>query len=116
MLAVPIFAVVYICLIAAKVNPSGFNVVWRYFGWSNQTLAVFALPCIAIYFLRNGKKAFVWMPLIPLVFYAFITTAYLLSAEVGFALPLPVAYIGGALFALAVTVAVFRSGRKNSLE
>ena len=115
-LAAPSFAVVYLCLIAAKVNPAGFNVVWRYFGWSNQTLAVFALSCISIYILRNGKRAFIWIPLIPLMFYAFITSAYLLSAEVGFGLPMPLAYSGGALFTVAVTAAVLKTGKKSGLK
>ncbi|MCR5791593.1 MAG: carbon starvation protein A [Lachnospiraceae bacterium] len=108
--ALPIFVLVYICLIAAKLNPSGFNVVWRYFGWSNQTLAVFALACITIYLMWNKRKKFLWMPLIPLMFYAFVTSSYLLSAKVGFSLPMTVSYVGGAAFCMVVTAAVLYKG------
>ena len=110
--ALPIFAVVYICLIVAKVNPAGFNIIWRYFGWSNQTLAVFALACIVIWMMWNGRGKYLWMPLIPLVFYAFITTSYILSTEVGLSLPLPVSFAGGAVFTVIITAVVLRKGKR----
>ena len=111
--AVPVFAVVYACLILAKTNPSGFNIIWRYFGWSNQTLSVFALSCITIYLMWNGRKRFLWMPLIPLMFYSFVTSSYLLGTETGFSLPMPAAYAGGAVFTAVVTFAVIRKGNKQ---
>ncbi|MCR5194884.1 MAG: carbon starvation protein A [Pseudobutyrivibrio sp.] len=112
--AVPIFAIVYICLILAKMNAAGFNVIWRYFGWSNQTMAIFALSCIVIYLMGVGKKKFIWMPMIPLVFYSFVTTSYIFSTQVGFALPMPVAYTIGAVFTLVVVVATIIRGSKGN--
>ncbi len=111
--ALPVFVLAYIILIVAKVNPAGFNIIWRYFGWSNQTLAVFALSCISIYLLQQGKKQFVWMPLIPLAFYAFITCSYIISAEFGLGLPLPIAFTAGGIFTVAVVTATLYAGRKN---
>ena len=37
-----IFALVAVILVFAKSSPSGFNTLWRYFAWSNQTLSLFA--------------------------------------------------------------------------
>ncbi|MFR1615838.1 MAG: carbon starvation CstA family protein, partial [Dysosmobacter welbionis] len=37
-----IFALVAVILVFAKSSPDGFNLLWRYFAWSNQTLSLFA--------------------------------------------------------------------------
>lgn len=39
----PLFAVAVGVLAWQTASPDGFNTVWQYFGWSNQTLAVFTL-------------------------------------------------------------------------
>ena len=39
----PIFVVSIALLAWQSSNPDGFNVIWQYFGWSNQTLSVFTL-------------------------------------------------------------------------
>ena len=41
-LAVPVFALVIAILVFAKTNADGFNILWRYFAWANQTLSLFA--------------------------------------------------------------------------
>ena len=41
-----IFALVAGILVWAKTSPSGFSILWRYFAWSNQTLALFAFAAI----------------------------------------------------------------------
>ena len=37
-----IFALVAAILVWAKSSPAGFTILWRYFAWANQTLALFA--------------------------------------------------------------------------
>lgn len=54
LLALPVFAVVILVLIWAKTDPNGFNVIWRYFGWSNQTLSVFTMSVMPQEALRSG--------------------------------------------------------------
>lgn len=102
LLALPVFALVFLVLIWAKVNPNGFGIIWRYFGWSNQTLAVFALASVMIWLMRNGRRKFLWIPLIPLVFYSFITTSYIMSAPIGLSLPYGVSYAIGTAFTIVV--------------
>ena len=117
LLALPVFGLVFLVLIWAKADPNGFRTIWRYFGWSNQTLAVFALSSIMIWLMTNDRKKFLWIPLIPLIFYAFITSSFILSAQIGFRLPLTVAYPLGAVFAIAVTgFALYRGNKKTAVS
>ncbi len=75
-LAIPVFVLVYVILVWAKMDANGFNTLWRYFAWANQMISLFALACIAAYLAIHGKKQFMWIPLIPAAFYAFCTCAY----------------------------------------
>ena len=79
-----IFALVAVILVFAKLNANGFNILWRYFAWSNQTLALFAFLAISVWMFENGKEKFVWMPLLPGAWYAFVTITYIANAQIGF--------------------------------
>jgi carbon starvation protein CstA len=68
-------------LVFAKINPSGFNVLWRYFAWTNQTVGIFALALISVYLKINGKNP--WVALIPGMFYTFIISSYIIHAPIG---------------------------------
>ncbi len=109
-----IFALVACILVFAKVNVNGFNILWRYFAWANQTLSLFAFLAISIWMFENGKGKFSFIPLIPGTFYAFITTTYLLNAKIGFNLPWTAAYIVGGLLAAAYLFAVIFYGKKRA--
>ena len=79
-----------------------FNVVWRYFSWSNQTLAMITLWAAAMYLVRHGEKR--WHSLLcalPATFMSGVSCTYILMAEEGFRLSAGVAYPVGAAFALA---------------
>ncbi|MBR2761207.1 MAG: carbon starvation protein A [Solobacterium sp.] len=112
LLAVPVFILAALLLVYAKNNTDGFNTIWRYFGWSNQTLSIFATASISIWFIRHGMKKFVWIPMIPLLFYSFITCSYLMNAKIGLKLPYNISLILGGLFTAAVFAAVIYFGRK----
>lgn len=79
-----IFVPAIVILVFAKLNPSGFNILWRYFAWTNQTVGIFALALITIYLKLNGKNY--WISLIPGMFYTFIISSYILHAPIGFGL------------------------------
>lgn len=70
-----------------------FGVVWRYFAWTNQTLATIVLWMITAYLIQ-AQKAF-WVALVPAVFMSAVVTAYILVAPEGFALPVTIAYAAG---------------------
>ena len=109
-----IFALVAVILVFAKMNAEGFNILWRYFAWSNQTLSLFAFLAISIWMFENGKSKFVWVPLIPGAFYAFITVTYIANAKIGFNIPWTYAYIIGVVAAVAYVVAICAYGKKRS--
>ena len=81
-LAVPVFILVAAIIVWAKFNSSGFQTLWRYFAWSNQTLSLFAFLAISVWMFENGKSKWVWIPLIPGCFYTFICSMWKVSARV----------------------------------
>ncbi|MCI2057050.1 MAG: carbon starvation protein A [Oscillibacter sp.] len=115
-LASIIFALVAGILAWAKFSNGGFAVLWRYFAWCNQTLALFALACVTIYLIGNGKAKFCWVPLLPGAWYAFVTCTYIMNAKIGFHIPWTGAYIIGACFALAYMFVVVWFGNKRKAK
>ena len=113
-LSATIFAIVAVILVYAKMDANGFNTLWRYFAWSNQTLSLFAFLAIAIWMCENQKMKYIWMPLIPGGFYAFVTMTYLANAKIGFNLPWGVAYVIGGVFCVAYLAAVIWYGKKRA--
>jgi carbon starvation protein CstA len=111
-ISVPIFAITALILVWAKMSPGGFTVLWRYFAWSNQTIAIFAFAIIAIYLQGRGCKLAPLMSLIPGAWYAFITFAYICNAKIGFNIPMNISYAFGAVFALVYCIVVSRRGVK----
>jgi carbon starvation protein CstA len=114
-----IFALVAGILYWAKMSPGGFLVLWRYFAWSNQTLAVFAFAIITIYLLGKGYATAPYMSLIPGAWYMFITTAFICNAGIGLNLPYWVAMGIGAVLAVVYSMLVWWQGlrmREGKLE
>ncbi len=116
-LSAVIFAIVAGILVWAKSSPDGFAVLWRYFAWSNQTLSLFAFLAISIWMFENDKVKFVWMPLIPGAFYAFVTISYIMNAKIGFHIPWMGAYvIGVAAAAVYVGVICWYGSKRRSTK
>lgn len=105
-LALVIFSVVAGILIYAKADTSGFNVLWRYFSWANESTAVFAFSMISIYMMKN-KMPYL-MALIPGMFYMYIVSCYILNAQIGFNLSWSISYIiAGILTFIYMTLLVW---------
>ena len=79
-ICIPLFAVVIALLIWQMANPEGFDVIWSWFGWTNQTLSVFTLWAITIYLVQEKKNYFI--TLIPALFMTTICTTYLFSEQI----------------------------------
>ncbi|MBR5577916.1 MAG: carbon starvation protein A [Lachnospiraceae bacterium] len=109
-----IFILVAAILVWAKTNPGGFNTLWRYFAWSNQTLALFAFLAITIWMFEKGKGKWAWMPVIPGAFYAFHTISFIINAKIGFGQPWEVAYPIAAVVTLAYVALLLLWGKKRS--
>ena len=98
----PIF-VVSIALLAWKSsNPDGFNVIWQYFGWSNQTLSVFTLWAITVYLVRKNKPYVI--TLLPALFMTGVCSTYLFISKQAFGLQEDLAYYLGILTVIIAMV------------
>ena len=78
MISVPLFVASLLLLIWQIENPDGFNVLWQYFGWSNQTLSVFTLWMITVYLARNHKPYII--TLVPALFMTVVCTSFLVAS------------------------------------
>ena len=115
-LAVPVFVLVAAIIVWAKFNSEGFNILWRYFAWSNQTLSLFAFLAITVWMFENGKGKFAWIPLIPGAFYTFICSTFIANATIGFNLPWPIAYAIGAVCVIVYVGVLLWYGKKRSTQ
>ncbi len=109
MLAFTIFAVVACILYFAKTDKNGFALLWRYFSWANETIAVFAFAMIAVYMIQN-KMPYL-MALIPGTFYMYIVATYILHAPIGFGLSYMLSYILATVCAALYAVSIVKFGR-----
>lgn len=100
-ICIPLFGVTMLLLFFNISNPDGFNVIWSWFGWSNQTLAVFTLWAITVYLVRQHKPY--WITLLPALFMTVVCSSFLMVSKNAFGLDLMVGYgVGGAALVVAV--------------
>lgn len=88
--------------IGAVLTQLNFDVVWRYFSWSNQTLAMITLWAAAMYLVRNAENR--WYSLmcaLPAAFMSAVCSSYILMADEGFKISPAIAYPIGICFAAA---------------
>ena len=109
-ISVPMFLVCIALLLWQVENPDGFNVIWQYFGWSNQTLAVFTLWAITVYLLKNGKPYY--FMLIPALFMTTVCATFLFVSKQAFGMPETVGYLLGVVV-LFVAYGWFHSFESN---
>lgn len=89
----------------AIANNNGFGIVWRYFSWSNQTLAMIALWVATAYLIKKGKYRFgSLLTAIPAGFMSAVSMTYILTSSEGFRLSTSIAYPVGGAFAGALFV------------
>ncbi len=115
MISVPLFAATVAILIYSLADANGFNIIWRYFAWANQFLAVFTLWMITVYLVQN-KKCYI-ISLIPALFMTAVTTNYIFFAKEAFGLPPMVANIASLVIVLASVVKfiLYMRSRKETL-
>lgn len=92
MLAIPLFVV---CFGLTRVD---FDMIWRYFAWSNQTLAMIVLWAAAAYLVKEDKSH--WMASLPATFMTAVSVTYIMQAPEGFKLSTSIAYPVGGLVAI----------------
>jgi carbon starvation protein CstA len=89
-ICVPLFGVTMLLLFYNISNPDGFNVIWSWFGWSNQTLAVFTLWAITVYLVREHKPY--WVTLLPALFMTVVCSSFFMVSKNSLGLDITVGY------------------------
>ena len=105
LIAIPLFVV---CIILTQVN---FDVLWRYFAWSNQTLATIFLWTATVYLAVHFKNY--WITLIPATFMTCVVVSYIMQAPEGLRLGAVVSNVTAGLIA-AVLFIWFHFRRRRS--
>lgn len=95
-ISVPLFVLTFLIL---QMN---FDVLWRYFAWSNQTLAVFTLWAVTVYLAK--RKKFYGISLVPAMFMTAVSVSYILSAPEGFHLSWVFSVATGIVVAMLIFV------------
>ena len=86
--------------VGAVLTQLDFNVLWRYFSWSNQTLAMISLWVATAYLAMNNKNRFTSLiTALPAAFMSAVSLTYILMAPEGFKLSSAIGYPAGIIFA-----------------
>ncbi len=95
MFAIPLLA------IGGILSQMDFNIIWRYFSWTNQTLAMIVLWTGAVYLYAKKPGTKTWLiPAVPATFMSAVTFTYILQAPEGLQLPTAISYPAGIIFAI----------------
>ncbi len=80
-ICIPLFALVFALLMWQMNDANGFNLIWSWFGWSNQALSVFTLWALTVY-LTQQRKPF-WITLIPALWMTWVCSTFLMMKAFG---------------------------------
>ena len=94
--SIPLFIVAMLILFWQIDNPDGFNVIWQYFGWANQTLAVFMLWTITAYLVK-AKKTYI-VAFVPALFMTMVCSTFFFISDQALELNQTLSYILGGVF------------------
>ena len=110
-LTIPIFTITILLIYWSSSDFGGFDVIWRYFAWFNQTLSVFTLWAITIYLTQSNKQYLV--TLIPAIFMTYVTVSYLFIAPECLNLGSNIAYLSGGIFTVITLIMFINWKYKN---
>lgn len=105
-IAVPVFA------IGIALSFIDFNIIWRYFGWSNQTLAAIMLWAAAAYLYRRHRIHYICS--IPATFITAACVTYILyEPNMGFGMDITISQIIGVVVAALCFIWFIVGGKKE---
>lgn len=109
MMALPLF------VLGGVLTQIDFGILWRYFGFANQSTAVIMLWTASAYLLRHNK--FHWITSVPALFMTTVCASFILSNhKLGFGLPMQLSTILGFIFAVAVLGYVIKVAKGSEEE
>ena len=109
--------------IGAVICHIDYSIVWRYFSWSNQTLAMIALWAASVYLAQNKKNY--WLTAVPATFMSAVSMTYFMAAgecmgllwtPMGISMDVyyPIAVVVGIVFAVAMLALFLKKIKKYS--
>ncbi len=110
-ICIPLFLVTLAVLWFNIADEEGFNVIWQYFGWANQTLSVFTLWTLTVYMVQR-KKPFV-ITLIPALLMTMVCSTFLLLSKTAIGLSEEVSYTGTIIVLVVSLIWFYTWYRKN---
>ena len=105
-IVIPIVICVLTILFWAKTCADSFSMIWRYFTFFNQLIAIPTLICATIFLAKENKNYFA--TLLPAMFYVFITMSFIFSEKIGFNLPMKTAEIIGGILTIIALIYVIK--------
>lgn len=108
--SIPLFAV------AVAISLIDFDVLWRYFAWTNQALAAVVLWSISVWLARENRNLWVALPVA--IFMTYVCASFVFVSEQFLGLGVTAwAYVGGAAVTAVITAAIyFKFLRRNKLQ
>ncbi|MBU3114125.1 carbon starvation CstA family protein [Clostridium lacusfryxellense] len=107
-ISIPLFVIGFII---AKLD---FAIIWRYFGWSNQTLATIVLWTAGMYMVHIGKRH--WIATLPATFMTAVCISYILIAPEGFKLSQSISYPVGIIAAIVAMLIFLMAAKKVDVK
>ena len=104
-ICVPMFILAILMLVWQMANPDGFNIIWQYFGWANQTLSVFTLWTLTVYLVQKHKPFII--TLVPALFMTVVCSTFLLVSKQALGLQDGIAYTGSIIVLVVALVWFF---------
>lgn len=80
-ICIPMFIIAVCLLLYSLKDAEGFDKIWRYFAWGNQTLAVFTLWAVTVFLVKARKNY--WVTFIPALFMTSVCATYICIAPEG---------------------------------
>ena len=105
-LAIPIFALSFLLICV------NFDILWRYFGWTNQTLGAFTLWAMTAYLAKRGKWAY-FITIIPALWMTLVCITYIFAAPEGISLQASTATIIGGIVTACILISFIIWMRKK---
>lgn len=96
--------------VGAVIGHLDYTIVWRYFSWTNQTLAMIVLWTASMYLFREKKNY--WLTAVPATFMSAVSMTYFFYAKECLGLGTAVAYPAGIILAAGFLAIFLYATRK----
>lgn len=120
LVALPVFLIAAGLLVFSLIDKEGFQVIWRYFSWANQVLAMVTLWTITVFLAKHKQRTlWYWITLIPALFMSMVTMSFIFVAQkegLGSLLPRTAGYSIAAAITILFACLFFRWLHKLNSE